>query len=72
MAEMYDPDKMPDGLLNAHLMNDEAIEKCYRSKPFVDDMERLEHLFRLYNKMIHDEQTANTLFSKQKKTRKKK
>jgi len=72
MAEMYDPDKMPKELLEAHIMNDKAIERCYRIKHFEDDRERLEHLFKQYEKMIQEEQTANTLFAKQKKTRKKK
>ncbi len=55
MAELYDPDKMPDGLRQAHKMLDEAVEKCYRKKPFESDEERLEHLFNLYEKMTSEE-----------------
>ncbi len=72
LAQLYDPDKMPDGLREAHRQNDEIIEKCYRSTPFTSDEERLEYLFKLYEKMIVEEQEEGTLFAKEKKTRKKK
>jgi len=52
MAQLYDPDKMPDGLRQAHHEMDLAVEQCYRSKPFTSDEERLEYLFKLYEKMI--------------------
>lgn len=51
LAELYDPDKMPDGLRQAHHNLDIAIEQCYRLKPFASDEERLEHLFTLYEQM---------------------
>ncbi len=51
LAELYDPDKMPDGLRQAHHNLDLAIEQCYRPKPFASDEERLEHLFTLYEQM---------------------
>ncbi len=51
MAQLYDPDKMPDGLCRAHHEMDLAVEKCYRSKPFRSDEERLEYLFKLYEVM---------------------
>jgi len=57
MAQLYDPDKMPDGLLQAHHEMDLAIEQCYRSKPFASDEERLEYLFKLYEKMIEEEKS---------------
>ncbi len=72
MAELYDPNKMPEGLRDAHHQNDLIIEKCYRSTPFKSDEERLEYLFKLYEKMIAEEQEKGTLFTKEKKTRKKK
>ena len=56
LAQLYDPDKMPDGLREAHHQNDLAIERCYRSKPFESDEERLEYLFKLYEKMIAKEE----------------
>jgi len=56
LAQLYDPDKMPEGLREAHRQNDEIIEKCYRSTPFKSDEERLEYLFKLYEKMIAEEE----------------
>lgn len=52
MAQLYDPDKMPAGLRQAHHDMDIAIEQCYRTKPFTNDEERLEYLFKLYEEMI--------------------
>ncbi len=56
LAEMYDPDKMPEGLKEAHHKLDLVIERMYRSKPFESDEERLEYLFKLYEKMIAEEE----------------
>ncbi|MBT4837658.1 MAG: class I SAM-dependent DNA methyltransferase, partial [Methylococcales bacterium] len=55
MAELYDPDKMPKGLRQAHHEMDLAVEQCYRKKPFESDEERLEYLFKLYEEMIEAE-----------------
>ena len=55
LAELYDPNKMPDGLKKAHENLDLYIESIYRDKPFSSDEERLEHLFKLYEKMIKEE-----------------
>jgi len=68
MAQLYDPDKMPKDLKEAHHQLDLAIERCYRLKPFESDTERLEYLFKEYEKMIN----KNTLLEKPKKKRKKK
>ena len=70
LAQLYDPDKMPEGLREAHRLNDLAVERCYRSKPFESDEERLEYLFKLYEKMNAKKHGQNTLFETQKKTRK--
>ncbi|MBT4288088.1 MAG: class I SAM-dependent DNA methyltransferase, partial [Deltaproteobacteria bacterium] len=72
IAQLYDPDKMPNGLREAHHQNDIIIEKCYRSTPFSNDEERLEYLFKLYEKKIEEEKNKNTLFEVEKKKRKKK
>lgn len=72
LAQLYDPDKMPEGLREAHRLNDEAVERCYRSTPFKSDEERLEYLFKLYEKMIQEEKEKDTLFAQTKKTHKKK
>lgn len=53
MTDLYDPDLMPSGLLQAHRDLDAAIERCYRSKPFSTDEERLQYLFGLYEEMVH-------------------
>jgi hypothetical protein len=55
MADLYDPDKMPDGLREAHKYLDLAIDQIYRSKPFEGDEDRLAHLFKLYEEMITKE-----------------
>lgn len=55
LAQLYDPDKMPTGLREAHHVLDMAIEKCYRAKPFESDEERLEYLFKMYEKMVGKE-----------------
>lgn len=57
LAQLYDPDKMPEDLREAHRQNDLAVERCYRSKPFESDEERLEYLFKLYEKMIAEEKS---------------
>ena len=66
LAELYDPDKMPDGLREAHRLNDLAVERCYRSRPFESDEERLEYLFKLYEQMIAEEKQRVTLFEGEK------
>ncbi|MCF6308106.1 MAG: N-6 DNA methylase [Flavobacteriaceae bacterium] len=68
MGQLYSPDNMPKGLLQAHQELDTAIEQCYRLQPFKNDTERLEYLFKQYEEMTK----KDTLFAKQKKTRKKK
>jgi hypothetical protein len=59
LAQCYDPDKMPQGLREAHRQLDLAVERCYRSKPFSSDEERLEYLFKLYEQMIAEEKEQN-------------
>ena len=58
LAELYDPDKMPDTLRAAHKALDLAVEKLYRDAPFRDNTERLEHLFARYEKLIAKEAKA--------------
>ena len=73
LAQLYDPDKMPAGLKEAHHQNDLAIESCYRSKPFESDEERLEYLFKLYEQMIVEEKAKNGEMNfEQPKTKKRK
>lgn len=51
IAELYDPEKMPDNLRHAHEHNDEVLERIYIGRRFKNDTERLEKLFDLYTKM---------------------
>jgi hypothetical protein len=48
IAQLYDPETMPADLLETHRALDEELEKIYIGRPFRNDTERLEHLFRLY------------------------
>ena len=70
LAQLYNPKKMPEGLREAHRLNDLAVERCYRSKPFESDEERLEYLFKLYEQMIAEEKEKGTLFETENKKRK--
>lgn len=51
LGEMYNPETMPVDLRLAHQALDAAIERCYRPEPFLSDEERLEYLFKLYERM---------------------
>lgn len=55
IADLYDPEAMPDDLRRAHEENDEMLERIYIGRRFRNDTERLEKLFDLYTKM-----TANS------------
>ncbi len=52
IAELYDPDKMPDDLRAAHKANDDLLETMYIGRTFRNDTERLEHLFKLYSARV--------------------
>ncbi|WP_323042995.1 class I SAM-dependent DNA methyltransferase [Gemmobacter sp.] len=51
IADLYNPDTMPDNLRAAHDRNDEVLERIYVGRRFRNDTERLEKLFSLYQKM---------------------
>ena len=51
LADLYDPDQMPETLRKAHAALDRAVDKLYRVKPFSSERERVEHLFGLYETM---------------------
>ena len=57
LAQLYDPDKMPPPLKEAHLRLDAAVDRLYRAKPFSDGMERVEFLFDLYEKAVNGQAT---------------
>ena len=52
LAEMYDPDKMPEPLAEAHHNLDMSVDSLYRNTPFESDEERLQLLFKLYEKLV--------------------
>ena len=54
IADLYDPEAMPDDLRRAHEENDEVLERIYIGRRFRNDTERLEKLFDLYTKMTAD------------------
>ncbi|MEH6799993.1 MAG: DNA methyltransferase [Halopseudomonas sabulinigri] len=54
IADLYDPEAMPDNLRHAHGRNDEVLERIYIGRRFKNDTERLEKLFDLYTKMTAD------------------
>ena len=51
IADLYDPEKMPDDLRIVHDRNDEVLERIYIGRRFKNDTERLEKLFDLYTRM---------------------
>jgi hypothetical protein len=51
IADLYDPEAMPDDLRAAHERNDETLERIYIGRRFKNDTERLEKLFELYTRM---------------------
>ena len=51
IAELYDPEQMPDNLRAAHERNDEILERICIGRRFRNDTERLEWLFNMYSEM---------------------
>jgi len=51
IADLYNPEQMPENLRHAHERNDEVLERIYIGRRFKNDTERLEKLFELYTKM---------------------
>lgn len=51
IADLYDPETMPENLRHAHDRNDEVLERIYIGRRFKNDTERLEKLFEMYTKM---------------------
>jgi hypothetical protein len=51
LADLYDRIAMPEPLRTAHRRLDMAVERLYRSAPFENDVERVEHLLGLYERL---------------------
>jgi hypothetical protein len=58
IADLYDPDAMPEDLKAAHDRSDETLERIYIGRRFRNDTERLEKLFEMYTKMTADKGVA--------------
>ncbi|QMV86077.1 class I SAM-dependent DNA methyltransferase [Corynebacterium hindlerae] len=67
LAQLYDPELMPDNLRQAHEDVDGFVDKLYSERPYETDEDRLSALFAMYERMIAAEETAKP----QKRTRKK-
>ena len=52
LADLYDPDLMPNNLRQAHQALDRAVDRLYRRTGFTSEHERVKHLFMLYEEMI--------------------
>ena len=59
IAELYDPENMPDDLRQSHEQNDVVLERIYIGRRFRNDTERLEKLFDLYTKMTGGQPSSN-------------
>jgi hypothetical protein len=52
LAQLYDPEKMPVELREAHQFLDAAVDQLYRRRPFQSNDERLELLFDMYQAAV--------------------
>jgi len=55
LAELYDPDKMPQDLRDAHAAVDALVDSIYSKKPYETDEQRLSDLFAMYERMTAEE-----------------
>ncbi|WP_379544537.1 class I SAM-dependent DNA methyltransferase [Psychrobacter sp. R86515] len=69
LAELYDPDKMPEDLKQAHSNIDDAVDKLYRPQGFANTEERLAHLLARYEQLIEAEQQNKGNKKAQKKSK---
>uniref|UniRef100_UPI0040578655 class I SAM-dependent DNA methyltransferase n=1 Tax=Candidatus Electrothrix sp. TaxID=2170559 RepID=UPI0040578655 len=51
LADLYDPLTMPPQLTKAHAALDRAVDTCYRPQPFTNELNRMQFLFSLYEKL---------------------
>ncbi|TLP93280.1 class I SAM-dependent DNA methyltransferase [Nesterenkonia salmonea] len=56
LAELYDPEKMPGDLREAHQELDDLVDRIYKKSGFELDEDRLPYLFRLYEEMTAKEE----------------
>ncbi|MFZ2527380.1 MAG: DNA methyltransferase [Rhodococcus sp. (in: high G+C Gram-positive bacteria)] len=55
LAELYNPELMPDDLRLAHQELDELVDSIYRKRGFDSDEDRLSFLFGMYEQMVNAE-----------------
>ena len=70
LADMYDPDTMPEPLKAVHKALDAAVERLFRARPFRDASERLHHLFTRYEVLLEQERQLLAAQAATKKIRK--
>lgn len=58
LAELYDPDLMPDNLREAHKEVDDLVDSLYSARAYETDEDRLSDLFAMYEDMIAAEEAA--------------
>lgn len=58
LAELYDREKMPQNLRDAHARVDALVDALYSKRPYETDEDRLADLFALYKKMTTEPATA--------------
>ena len=54
LADLYNPLAMPPKLKKAHQSLDKAVDRCYTTKTFKNDKERIEFLFELYEEYLSE------------------
>lgn len=55
LAQLYDPDLMPDDLRLAHQDLDDTVDTIYRKRGFDSDEDRLSYLFGMYEQLANRE-----------------
>lgn len=55
LADLYDPLTMPAELTKAHAALDKAVDKCYRSQPFTNELNRMQFLFARYEELTAED-----------------
>jgi hypothetical protein len=60
IADLCDPEKMPNDLRAAHDRNDKVLERIYIGRRFKNDTERLEKLFEIHTKMTSAKTVRDT------------
>jgi hypothetical protein len=69
LAELYDPNKMPEDLRVAHAEVDALVDSIYSKRGYETDEQRLSALFAMYEEMTEAE-AANASSKKTRRTAK--